>query len=151
MKKFVGRVAIPGEARAHAVVSRYGFNPFAAYARTLAHGNHGAAEAIASDPQDTDLYGLRIDGRIICCPSAIGSTSAGPTWEFVAARGVAPAALLFSGPVDTLTAGGLVLALVWAGRRVPCIGELGAEFLDHVANGSLVAVKPGGVVEVADY
>ena len=63
--------------------------------------------------------------RIICLPKTVGSTSAGAVWHRVAALGVAPKAMLFAYPIDSLAASGLVVADIWAGKRIVTVGKSG--------------------------
>jgi predicted aconitase with swiveling domain len=64
----------------------------------------------------------------------------------VAARGVGPAALLFSERIDSLAAGGVILAKVWNNADVVTVDGLGEEFLRFVEDGMLVTIKPDGTV-----
>ena len=83
-------------------------------------------------------------------PAAVGSTSAGATWDWAAHHGLEPAAILFAGSVDSLSAGGLVLAREWEGSPVVVVDELGERFLDSVADGALVTIEPDGAVTVGE-
>jgi len=66
--------------------------------------------------------------------------------QTVAARGVGPAALLFSERIDSLAAGGVILAKVWNDTSVVTVDGLGDEFLRHVRDGMTVRIEPDGTV-----
>ncbi|MFC2046571.1 aconitase X swivel domain-containing protein, partial [Chloroflexota bacterium] len=86
--------------------------------------------------------------KIICLPQTVGSTSAGAVWQRIARLGVAPRAMLFSQPIDSLAAGGLIVADVWAGRRIVTVDQLGDEFLQTIKEGDWLAVREDGTVIV---
>jgi predicted aconitase with swiveling domain len=106
----------------------------------------GASSAECADSGNKDLFGKRLDGKIICLPNTIGSTSAGAVWQRVTRLGVAPLAMLFSSAIDSLAAGGLIVADVWAEKRIITIDQLGKEFLDYVNEGDQVVVQVDGTV-----
>ena len=62
--------------------------------------------------------------------------------------GVGPRALLFSKPIDTLAAAGVLMADIWKDQRIVTIDMLGDEFLDTVRMGDPIAIHEGGTVEV---
>lgn len=140
---FKGRLVLGGPAHGTALVSTSGFNALAAYSDAIVDKT---ATAICVDRQNVELYGKELGGCVLCVPSCIGSTTAGPVWEYVAAHGIAPKALLLSKPVDSLTAGGLTLAQVWIGKPVSLVDCLGDAFLSAVGNGSEVRVDADGHV-----
>ena len=68
----------------------------------------------------------------------------------VSAMGAAPAALLFSGPIDSLAAAGAILADVWTPHSIPTVDGLGEEFLAYVQDGMTIEVAADGTVTVSD-
>lgn len=143
MPRLTGRPIIPGAATAEAAVSRVGFNAFASFAE---HFRGGSGEAVCGDPSNEALYGRPLTGRALCAPHCVGSTSAGPCWEKVAELELAPAAVLLAGDVDSLTAGGLLLADIWIERPIICVDRLGPELLELVESGAELHIEPGGTV-----
>ncbi len=144
-KTFKGRPVIPGDWSGSCLVSRTGMN-------TLASFQKGALAKkktiICSDQNNADLYNKALTGKAICLPKTIGSTTGGIVLQVVAARGSGPAALLFSERIDSLAAGGVILAKIWNNVTVVTVDGLGQEFLDTVKDGMPVAVKSDGTVTV---
>ena len=64
------------------------------------------------------------------------------------AIGVGPKALLFSQPIDTLAAAGVLMADIWKNERIVTIDMLGDEFLETVKMGDPIAIREDGTVEV---
>lgn len=64
------------------------------------------------------------------------------------AIGVGPQALLFSKPIDTLAAAGVLMADIWKNERIVTIDMLGEEFLETVQMGDPIAIHEDGTVEV---
>ena len=62
--------------------------------------------------------------------------------------GVGPEALLFSKPIDTLAAAGVLMADVWKNQRIVTIDMLGDEFLETVETGDPITINEDGTVEV---
>lgn len=125
------------------MVSLSGFNPLAAYCDAIVDKT---TNAICADRQNPDFLGKDMVGRMLCVPSCIGSTTAGPVWEYVAANGISPKALLLAKPVDSLTAGGMVLAKIWINEPIVLVDDLGEEFLSTVRDGDLLRIEPNGIV-----
>ena len=91
---FRGRLVLGGSTGGMARVSSTGFNPLAAFCDAIADGT---TDAKCADRQNENLYGKNLKDVILCAPACVGSTTAGPVWEYVAANGIAPKALLLSG------------------------------------------------------
>ena len=144
-KTFKGRPVVPGAVRGEAVVSRQGFNILASMQRDLMGKK---AEVRCSDQNNPDAFGRALSGRVLCLPRTIGSTTGGMVLQTAAALDKAPAALLFSEPIDSLAAGGVILAKVWNGRDIVTVDGLGDEFLAAASNGCAVSVSPDGEVTV---
>ena len=64
------------------------------------------------------------------------------------AVGVGPQALLFSKPIDTLAAAGVLMADIWKDERIVTIDMLGDEFLQTVETGDPITIKEDGTVEI---
>jgi predicted aconitase with swiveling domain len=142
---FEGRLVLGGPAEGPALISDVGFNPLAAFCDAIVDGS---VDARCADKQNHRLFGKNLEDVMLCAPSCVGSTTAGPVWEYVADNRIAPGALLLAGPVDSLTAGGLVLTEVWIGRPITLVDRLGQEFLSAVREGDRVEVRGDGSVTV---
>jgi len=145
-KRFKGRPILPGNLAGSALITRNGFNAYASFFNSL---HKQVSSAVCADSSNKDLFGKRLDGKIVCLPHTIGSTSAGAVWQRVARLGVAPLAMLFSMPIDSLAAGGLIIADLWAEKRIVTIDRLGSMFLNTVKEGDLVTVQDDGVVIIS--
>ena len=152
MREFKGRVVVPGECSAEALVSHGGFNTLASYQMAMMFGDLKAlghdTEVKCGDQNNPDLYGRPMMGKALCLPQTIGSTTGGMVLYAVAAAGKQPACMLFSKPIDSLAASGAILADVWTESKMPVVDMLGDEFLEAVQTGDTVTVKPDGVVVV---
>jgi predicted aconitase with swiveling domain len=144
-KRFQGRAILPGSLQGEVIVSRLGFNAYACFFDSL-HEN--VISAVCADSSNAGLYGKRLDGKIICLPNTIGSTSAGAVWPRVAHLGVAPEAILFSKPIDSLAAGGLIIADLWVRKRIVTVDMLGDEFLNTVIEGDWITIYDDGTVTI---
>lgn len=145
MKTFKGRVVVPGEVKAEALVSKKGFNTLASFQKSLMFGDK---KATCSDQNNPDLYGKPMAGYALCMPQTIGSTTGGMVLFCAAAMGRQPSCLLFSKPIDSLAAAGAILADVWTDARMPTIDSLGDEFLAYLRTGMKLSVSADGVVTV---
>ena len=152
MREFKGRVVVPGECSAEALVSHGGFNTLASYQMAMMFGDLKAlghdTEVKCGDQNNPDLYGRPMMGKALCLPQAIGSNTGGMVLYAVAAAGKQPACMLFSKHIDSLAASGAILADVWTDAKMPVVDMLGDEFLEAVQTGDTVTVKPDGVVVV---
>ena len=152
MREFKGRVVVPGECSAEALVSHGGFNTLASYQSAMMFGDLLAfghdTEVKCGDQNNPDLYGKPMMGKALCLPQTIGSTTGGMVLYTVCSLGKQPACLLFSKPIDSLAASGAILADVWTETKMPVVDMLGEEFLEAVKTGDPVTVKPDGVVVV---
>ncbi|MDD6147288.1 MAG: hypothetical protein PUB43_09625, partial [Oscillospiraceae bacterium] len=66
----------------------------------------------------------------------------------VTALGIHPRAMLFSEPIDSLAAAGVILADVWTDDTITAVDNLGEEFLDYVKDGMELEIKKDGTVTV---
>lgn len=146
-KTFQGRPVVPGTVTAPAVVSHGGFNTLASFQKSLLAKK---TEAVCGDQNNPDLYNKVMSGKALCLPKTIGSTTGGLVIHTAAAMGAAPAAMLFSEPIDSLAAAGAILAAVWTPHSIPAVDNLGKEFLDYVKDGMTVEVAADGTVTVSD-
>ncbi|MDR1359069.1 MAG: DUF126 domain-containing protein [Coriobacteriales bacterium] len=145
MKQFKGRVVVPGTVQAEALVSHGGFNTLASFQKSLMFGDKNAT---CSDQNNPDLNGKPMHGKALCLPQTIGSTTGGMVLYCAAALSRQPACLLFSKPIDSLAAAGVILADVWTDASMPTVDNLGEEFLEAVQTGMTVTVEEDGVVRV---
>lgn len=144
-KIFKGRPCLAGDASGEAAVSRLGFSTSAAWIDIMLKGSDST---ICTDGDNGDLYGKELGGKILCIPQTIGSSSASCLMMIMAQKKIGPTAWLFSRHIDSLAAGGLLLADIWLEHRSVTIDLLGDEFLDYVNTGDPVTVHADGTVEV---
>ena len=145
MKEFKGRVIVPGTCSAEALVSHSGFNTLASFQMAIMFNKKGVP---CGDQNNPDLYNQKMQGKALCLPITIGSTTGGMILYTVLAVGKAPACMLFSESIDSLAASGAIMGDVWTDSNMPVIDRLGQEFLDYVKTGMTVTVKDGGIVEL---
>jgi predicted aconitase with swiveling domain len=144
-RSFKGRAVLPGDLEGEALVSHVGFNTYASFYKSI---HDQADSASCADSGNQELYGKDLTGKIICLPKTTGSTSGGAVWQRIACLGIAPRALLFAQEIDSLAAGGLIVADVWAQRRIVTIDRLGDEFLETVREGDWLTVGEDGAVTI---
>jgi predicted aconitase with swiveling domain len=146
MKTFKGRVIAPGETQAKALVTHGGLNTLASFQKALQFGDKNAT---CGDQNNPDLYGKQMAGKALCLPQTIGSTTGGMVIYCACSMQRQPACMLFSEPIDSLAAAGVILADVWLdGVKMPVIDSLGKEFLEYVKDDMTITIKPDGIVEV---
>ena len=145
-KTFKGRVVLPGKISGKATVSKQAFNTSGSYMENMFAGRTDAAPC--TDANNKELFGKELSGAILCTPTTVGSTMGGMALMGVKAMGVGPEALLFSKPIDTLAAAGVLMADIWKDQRIVTIDMLGDEFLDTVKMGDPIAIHEDGTVEV---
>lgn len=145
MKRFQGRIVIPGRAAAQALVSHEGLNTLASFQKALQFGDK---KAICGDQNNPDLYGKQMAGKALCLPRTIGSTTGGLVLYCACSMKRNPACMLFSEPIDSLAGAGAVLADVWLEDvSMPVVDSLGEEFLNYVKDGMTITIKENGIVE----
>jgi predicted aconitase with swiveling domain len=144
-KSFKGSPVLAGNLIGEALVTHMGFNSLASFYKAMLTG---AKKAICSDQDNPELFGKDLKDKIICLPKTVGSTSAGTTWDKVAQMGIAPKAMLFSQKIDSLAAGGLIIADIWARKRIVAVDQLGSELLDCVKDGDRILVREDGSVTI---
>jgi len=144
-KTFKGRAILPANLAGEALVSRRGFNAYASFYNSL---HDDVESAVCADRGNAQLFGRNMMDKIICLPKTTGSTSAGAVWQRAASLGVAPKAMLFAHSIDSLAAGGLIVADIWTHHRICTIDQLGEGFLLAVQDGDWLEVREDGTVEV---
>lgn len=142
---FKGRPILAGKMVGEALVSHKGFNTYASFSTSMLTN---AKVALCSDRSNEELLGKELTGKVLCIPKTIGSTSSGAVWERIVQMGIAPKAVLFSQQIDSLAAGGLIVADVWTNKRIITIDQLGDEFLECVQNGDRIGIKSDGAVSI---
>ncbi len=145
-KTFKGRPILPGSIEGSATVSRIGFNTLSTYKANVIGGVSDNAKC--TDGDNHDLYGVDLNGAILCLPQTIGSTTGGFVLMGVAKMELAPKAMLFANHVDSLAIGGLVMADIWMEHRIITIDQLGQDFLDAANTGDPIKVFEDGTVEI---
>jgi predicted aconitase with swiveling domain len=145
-KTFKGRVVLSGKVSGKATVSKQAFNTSGSYMENMFAGRTDAAPC--SDANNKELFGKELSGAILCTTTTVGSTMGGMALMGVKAIGVGPEALLFSQPIDTLAAAGVLMADIWRDERIVTVDMLGDEFLDTVKMGDPIAINEDGTVEV---
>lgn len=145
MKRFQGRVVVPGTCTAEALVSRGGFNTLASYQMALMFGDK---QVRCGDQNNADIYKQPMRGKALCLPMTIGSTTGGMVLFTACALGKQPACMLFSMPIDSLAASGAILGDVWTDTKMPVVDSLSDDFLRYVQTGMTVTVGENGVVTV---
>lgn len=145
VKEFKGRSILAGKTEGEAIVSQFGFNAYASFFNNL----HDQVEtSYCADSNNQDTYGKVLTNKILCLPQTTGSTSAGAVWQRIASLGIGPKAILFSNSIDSLAAGGLIVADRWAGKRIITVDKLGEEFLYSVKDGDRVVISEDGSVTI---
>lgn len=145
MKVFKGRPVVSGTCEGPALVSRKGFNTLA---NLKTAGTVLNKKGICKDQNNEDVYGKTIQGKALCLPETIGSTTGGMVLFCVATMGYAPCCMLFSNQADTLAVSGGVLARYWSDKPFIMVDNLGDEFLDYVKDDMQIKVYEDGTVEV---
>ena len=145
-KTFRGRVVIAGEVAGKATVSRQAFNTSGSYLENMAGGNTETAPC--TDNGNAELRGRELKGMILCTCTTVGSTMGGMSLMGMTAIGVGPQALLFSKPIDTLAAAGVVMADIWNDQQIITVDMLGDEFLETVNMDDPIRVYEDGRVEI---
>jgi predicted aconitase with swiveling domain len=144
-RAFRGRPVLPGEVSGPAAVSRRGFNTYASFFASIHEPSH---RAICADSGNEDLFGVDLAGAVLCVPATTGSTSGGGVWQRLVTLGNAPRAVLFARSIDSLAAGGLIVAAEWAGGTIVVVDRLGDDFLGAVEQGDEVRVGRAGDVVI---
>ena len=106
-KVFKGRPVVAGKATLDAVVSRQGVNTLATFQKSALAKKK---QVICSDQNNKDIFNKNLTGMALCLPKTIGSTTGGMVLFTVSKMGIGPKAMLFSEPIDSLAAAGVILS-----------------------------------------
>ena len=145
MKEFKGRVIVPGTCTAEALVTHNGFNTLASFQMAIMFNKKGVP---CGDQNNPEIYNKPMQGKALCLPITIGSTTGGMILFCTCKQGQAPACMLFSESIDSLAASGAIMGSVWSDTTMPVIDKLGEEFLDTVKTGDTVTILEDGIVQV---
>ena len=145
MKEFKGRVIVEGTCEAEALVSHNGFNTLASFQMAIMFNKEGVP---CGDQNNPEINGMPMQGKALCLPITIGSTTGGMILFTVLKHNKAPACMLFSESIDSLAASGAIMGAVWTDTNMPVIDRLGPDFLEAVKTGDTVKVLSDGVVQV---
>ena len=145
-KTFKGRPVLPGDLAGTATVSRHPFNTSGSYTENMFAGRTDSAPC--TDASNKELFGKDLSGAILCTTTTVGSTMGGMCLMGMKAIGVGPQALLFSQPIDTLAAAGVLMADIWKDQRIVTVDRLGDEFLETVQMGDPITIHEDGTVEI---
>ena len=74
IKRYKGRVVVPGDVVAEALVTHAGFNTLA---NLKTAGSFLNPKGVLQDMNNPEIYGKKIPGKILCLPETIGSTTGG--------------------------------------------------------------------------
>ncbi len=142
---FQGRPALKGNAKGSAAVTQTGFNATATYVEVIL----GGSKSGVSKDHDSNLYDMDLSGKILCVPKTIGSTAAACAYMAAVEAGIAPKAMLFAEPIDSIAACGLIMAYYWSNQEpIIAIDNLGLEFLQAVKMGDSIEAFEDGSVKV---
>lgn len=145
IRKYKGRVVVPGDVIADALVTHTGFNTLA---NLKTAGSFLNPRGVLQDMNNPELYGKKIPGKALCLPETIGSTTGGMVLYCASVMGVGPACMLFSKEADTLAVAGAVLTANWSEHPIVLVDRLGDAFLKEVREGLRIHVKEDGTVLV---
>ena len=126
-------------------MTHQGFNTLASFQMAMMFNKAGVP---CGDQNNPEINGKPMEGKALCLPITIGSTTGGMILYTVCKLGKAPACMLFSESIDSLAASGAIMGCVWSDTAMPVIDRLGAEFLDTVITGDTVTVLEDGVVRI---
>ena len=146
-RTFKGRVVVPGNLTAEALVTHSGFNTLA---NLKTAGSFLNKKGICNDHNNPEIYGKPMPGRALCLPETIGSTTGGMVLYCASCMGVGPSCMLFSKAADTLAVAGAVLTANWSEHPIALIDGLGDEFLEYVETGWQIEIRDDGTVIVYD-
>ena len=144
-KVFKGRVICKGNYEGECVVSRQGLNTLATFQKSALKN---AKQVIGSDQNNPDVYGKNLTGIALILPQTIGSTTGGLVIQTICQMGINPAAMLFSGEIDSRAASGVILAKNWENSPIIAIDKLGDEILTAIKTGDRIKVTEDGTVSV---
>ena len=130
IKRYKGRVVVPGDVIAEALVTHAGFNTLA---NLKTAGSFLNPKGVLQDMNNPELYGSTTGGMVLYCASVMG---------------VGPACMLFSKKADTLAVAGAVLTANWSEHPIVLVDDLGDSFLEEIKEGQRIHVRKDGTVLV---
>lgn len=145
--QFKGRVICEGEYEGECIVSHQGLNTLATFQKSALKN---AKKIIGSDQNNPDVYGKNLTGIALILPQTIGSTTGGLVIQTICQMGINPAALLFSGEIDSLAASGVILAKNWENSKIIAIDKLGDDILNEIHSGEKIRISKDGTVTVLE-
>lgn len=145
MKRFKGRVIVPGSTSGEALVFHTDFNTRASFRKALMFKDKLAR---CAGRGNRALFGKPLAGKALCLPRIIGSATDSLVLFDAASLKLQPACLLFAKPIDSTAAAGAILAGVWTDASMPTVDCLGDAFLDAVKTGDRITVSEDGTVTV---
>ncbi len=143
METFKGRAFLPGTITGEAVVSHSAFNTLASFLKSILMKSK---KAVCNDQDNPEIFKKVLNGKVLCIPQTIGSTTAGLVFMNIVEMGIEPKAILFSKNIDSLAVAGVLLSDIWMGKRIITVDRLGDEFLDYVKDGMQVEIIENGTV-----
>lgn len=138
---FQGRVLIKGSVTGEAVVTQQGFNPLASYKKAFMVP---LKNVFSTDQDNDDIFGHQLNGKILCFPQVIGSTSAGFVIMTIAHLNLQPLAMLFANSIDSLGASGIILSDIWLNKPIITIDQIGHGFLNRIVTGARLTIEENG-------
>ena len=144
-KIFKGRPALTGNFEGSAEVSHYGFNTAATYIDVIIGGSDSG---VCMDHDNPDLFKHDLNGKVLCIPQTVGSSSAATLFMIILQKNIAPAAMLFANHIDSLAACGVLMGDNWLDKRIITVDLLGDDFLNSVKTGDKIKISEDGTVEI---
>jgi predicted aconitase with swiveling domain len=122
--------------KGRALVSRMPLNVTASFTK-LANLFPGRGAQVRD--RHHDLYGEKLNGKVLVFPSCIGSTYTGLLLLELIKGGEAPVAMVVQ-QADSLLVSGLVLAEVWFGQKVPLVQYESNDLFEAISSGDEIEV-----------
>ena len=144
-KIYKGRPALAGNFEGSAEVSHHGFNTCATYVDVMISGSDSG---VCMDHDNPDLFKHDLQGKVLCIPQTVGSSSAASLFMIILKKNIAPAAMLFANHIDSLAACGLLMDDNWLDKRIITVDLLGDDFLNTVKTRDKVKISKDGTVEI---
>jgi predicted aconitase with swiveling domain len=141
MKRFEGKGMVAGRGTGPAIVAS---DPINFTASLTKPGNLLFKDKILD--RHHHLFKRRIGGSVLIFPACIGSTYTGLVLLEIAARRVAPAAMIVRN-ADPLVVSGSLLGKVWYGRGITMVEYKGDDLYSSVREGDTLTVD-GGTGEI---
>ena len=134
MTIFQGRGITRGSATGKALVTRMPLNLTAAHTKF-----HNLLHRGQIRDRHHELFGERVEGKVLVFPHCVGSTFAGVVLLELIYRNASPLAIVV-GEADALPVSGATLADVWFDRAIPMVECRDPGLFDHIRTGDCVTV-----------